>query len=73
MVTYSEVLLSILIILTATITGNMLRQLLQRSPHEPPLVFYWVPVIGSTIAYGIDPFKFFLKCKAEVGLSESDP
>ncbi len=58
MVTYSEVLLSILMILTATITSN---------------VFYWVPVIGSTIAYGIDPFKFFLKCKAEVGLSESDP
>lgn len=73
MAIYSEVLLSIIAILTATIIGNMLRQLLQRSPHEPPLVFHWIPIIGSTVAYGIDPFRFFLKCKAKVDLPDSDP
>ena len=73
MTTYAEILLSVVAIFIATITGNVLRQLLQRNPHEPPLVFHWVPIIGSTIAYGIDPFRFFLKCKAKVGLPEFDP
>lgn len=73
MAIYSEILLSILVILTATITGNVLQQILQRSLNEPPIVFHWFPVIGSTIAYGIDLFRFFHECKAKVGLSKFDP
>lgn len=70
MAIYSEILLAILVILTATITGNVLQQILQRSLNEPPIVFHWFPVIGSTIAYEIDPSRFFHECKAKVGLSK---
>lgn len=38
---------------------NVLKQLLIKNPNEPPLVFHWFPVLGSTITYGIDPYKFF--------------
>jgi hypothetical protein len=48
------------------IVVNVLQQLLFRNPTEPPMVFHWVPLIGSTIAYGIDPYKFFFKCRAKV-------
>jgi sterol 14-demethylase len=47
---------------------NVLLQLpIFRNPHEPPLVFHWVPLIGSTISYGIDPFKFFFACREKYG------
>lgn len=45
---------------------NVLRQLLFRNPHEPPLVFNWVPFFGNTIVYGIDPYKFFFTCRQKV-------
>ncbi|PYH28158.1 uncharacterized protein BO87DRAFT_273425, partial [Aspergillus neoniger CBS 115656] len=44
---------------------NVLRQLLFKNPHEPPVVFYWVPWIGSTINYGIGPYKFFFDRRAK--------
>ncbi|KAF9884107.1 Lanosterol 14-alpha-demethylase [Aspergillus nanangensis] len=46
---------------------NVLRQLLFKNPHEPPVVFHWVPWIGSTISYGINPYTFFDKCQAKYG------
>ncbi|KAJ5232400.1 Eburicol 14-alpha-demethylase [Penicillium chermesinum] len=46
---------------------NVLRQLLFKSPHEPPLVFHWFPFVGSTISYGIDPYNFFFKCREKYG------
>ncbi|KAF2422625.1 14 alpha-demethylase [Tothia fuscella] len=49
------------------ILGNILKQLLVKNPNEPPIVFHVVPFIGSTIEYGIDPVKFFDKCKAKYG------
>ena len=45
---------------------NVLRQLLVKNANEPPLVFHWVPFIGSTIEYGIDPYKFFFRCREKV-------
>lgn len=48
------------------IVGNVLHQLWFRKPHEPPVVFHWVPFIGSTVAYGIDPYKFFFQCREKV-------
>lgn len=45
---------------------NVLKQLLFRNPKEPPVVFHWVPIIGSTITYGIDPYKFFFECREKV-------
>ena len=45
---------------------NVLRQLLFKNSQEPPVVFHWVPFIGNTISYGIDPFIFFFKCREKV-------
>lgn len=46
---------------------NVLNQVLFKNPNEPPMVFHWLPIIGSTITYGIDPYKFFFECRAKVG------
>ena len=54
--------LMIIVILT-----TVLQQVLFKNSNEPPLVFHWLPVIGSTVTYGIDPFKFFLDCQKKVG------
>ena len=53
-------------ILVLTILANILQQILLRRSNEPPVVFHWLPVIGNTITYGIDPFKFFSNCQAKV-------
>lgn len=45
---------------------NVLQQLAFQTPSEPPVVFHWLPIIGSTVTYGIDPFKFFFDCQAKV-------
>ena len=65
---------SILSIVTASFFGvfvlaivvNVLQQLLVKNPNEPPIVFHWVPFIGSTITYGIDPYKFFFSAREKV-------
>ncbi|KAI9800627.1 MAG: Lanosterol 14-alpha-demethylase [Piccolia ochrophora] len=46
---------------------NVLKQLIFKNPHEPPLVFHWVPLVGSTISYGIDPYHFFFQCREKYG------
>ncbi|KAL4811561.1 cytochrome P450 [Aspergillus unguis] len=46
---------------------NVLRQILFKNPNEPPLVFHWFPFVGSTISYGIDPYKFFFSCREKYG------
>ncbi|KAL8949318.1 MAG: hypothetical protein Q9222_004557 [Ikaeria aurantiellina] len=57
--------------LVLAIVINVLRQLLFKNPKEPPLVFHWVPFIGSTISYGIDPYIFFFKCREKAnGISQ---
>lgn len=38
---------------------NVLNQILFHNPNEPPMVFHWFPLVGSTITYGMDPPKFF--------------
>ena len=45
---------------------NVLSQLLFKNPKEPPVVFHWFPVIGSTVTYGIEPYKFFANCQKKV-------
>lgn len=56
----------LLVLLSVSVIFNVLRQVLFKSPHEPPVVFYWFPFVGSTISYGMDPFKFFFDCRAKV-------
>lgn len=65
--TWQIVGLSLGTFITLSIIINVLSQLLRRNPNEPPLVFHWVPFIGSTITYGIDPYKFFFACRAKYG------
>lgn len=52
--------------LVLSIVLNVLNQLLFRNPSEPPVVFHLLPVLGSTIPYGIDPYKFFFRCREKV-------
>lgn len=47
---------------------NVLHQILFKNPNEPPVVFHWIPVLGSTITYGMDPYRFFFQCRAKVCL-----
>lgn len=74
--TYSSVSLSVSIpvtlffILVTAIVQNVLSQLLLGEisrPNEPPLVFHIFPFVGSTIRYGMDPYKFFFECRAKYG------
>ncbi|KAI9039337.1 cytochrome P450 [Aspergillus affinis] len=53
--------------ISLSVAVNFLRQLLFKSPHEPPVVFHWFPFIGSTVKYGIDPYKFFFSCREKYG------
>lgn len=46
-------------LLLLIVAANVAQQLLFKNPNEPPLVFHWFPVIGSTITYGMDPPAFF--------------
>ncbi len=52
---------------------NVLNQVLFRNPNEPPVVFHWFPLIGSTITYGMDPPRFFKENRAKVSLSRPYP
>ena len=53
-------------ILVFAIAANILQQTLLTTSDKPPVVFHWIPLIGSTVTYGIDPFKFFFECQAKV-------
>lgn len=54
-------------LVTGLILANIVQQLLFANPQEPPVVFHWIPFIGSTISYGIDPYKFFFACQEKYG------
>ena len=53
-------------IISLIVLANVLQQTLLKKPNEPPVVFHWLPVVGSTVTYGLDPFKFFFQCQAKV-------
>ncbi|KAF8639410.1 hypothetical protein AX17_001501 [Amanita inopinata Kibby_2008] len=38
-----------------------------RNPNEPPVVFHWLPIIGSAAAYGNQPLDFLFKCREKYG------
>jgi sterol 14-demethylase len=65
--TWKVVALALVAGFVLSVVANVLHQLLRRCPNEPPLVFHYVPFIGSTIPYGIDPYKFFFNCRAKYG------
>lgn len=53
-------------VVVLSIVLNVLRQVLFKNPAEPPMVFHLLPFLGSTITYGIDPYKFFFACREKV-------
>lgn len=65
--TFTLVSLSLAALLSLTIAVNVFLQLLPRKPSEPPVVFHLLPFFGSTITYGIDPYKFFFRCREQYG------
>lgn len=38
---------------------NVLRQILFKNPNRAPVVFHWIPWLGSTVIYGMQPYTFF--------------
>lgn len=60
------VLSGVVSFIVLSVVVNVLQQLIFKKPHEPPIVFHWFPIIGSTITYGIDPYKFFFRCREKV-------
>ena len=70
--TFSQVGVVLAVALSALVFINVLQQLLFKNPNEPPLVFHWFPLIGSTITYGINPPRFFKENRAKVQSPCSD-
>lgn len=66
-----KILAALVFVTVLAILTNVLQQILLRNPNEPPIVFHWLPLFGSTVTYGIDPFKFFFDCQAKVGVQPS--
>lgn len=70
---FSPGLSTVVAVFTASITviivSSVLRQILFKNPSKPPVVFHWIPFIGSTVTYGIDPYKFYFDCQAKVDAS----
>ncbi|KAK5663495.1 hypothetical protein OQA88_3925 [Cercophora sp. LCS_1] len=54
-------------VLFVSVFVNVLRQALPRNSNEPPMVFHWFPIIGSTITYGMDPPRFFDENRKKLG------
>jgi hypothetical protein len=57
---------AIFTVLAFSIVVNVLAQLLFKNPNVPPVVFHWVPFLGSTISYGMDPITFYRGCRDKV-------
>lgn len=56
--------------LVLAVVLNILSQLLFKNPNEPPVVFHWLPIIGSTVTYGMDPYRFFFENRAKVSCAD---
>lgn len=67
---YTLVTVGALSFIALSIVINVLRQLFFKKAHEPPVVFHWVPFIGSTISYGMEPYAFFNSARAKVSPSQ---
>lgn len=59
-----------LLAFVASIVLNLVYQFVfaKLNKNEPPLVFHWIPFLGNTISYGMDPYKFFFACREKVCL-----
>lgn len=46
---------------------NIIRQVCFYNKNEPPVVFHWVPFLGNTITYGMEPYVFFAAARKKHG------
>ncbi|KNG52896.1 hypothetical protein TW65_09276, partial [Stemphylium lycopersici] len=58
---------SSLALCVAYVAANIIHQLLFSNTKEPPVVFHWLPWVGSAITYGRDPYKFLFAARAKYG------
>ncbi|KAF3928993.1 hypothetical protein ABW19_dt0206638 [Dactylella cylindrospora] len=63
----ASILGSVLSGIAGLVVWNILKQLYFPDPSKPPVVFHWLPFIGSTVYYGVDPYKFFFECREKYG------
>ena len=49
-----------------SVSLNSAFQIQPKSRTKPPVVFHWLPFIGSAISYGNDPINFLLNCRDKV-------
>ncbi|EEP75746.1 cytochrome P450 51 [Uncinocarpus reesii 1704] len=64
----TQLLPAVLIVGVLTVfIGNLLLQFSSRGGAKPPVVFHWVPFVGSAISYGLDPYRFFASCREKYG------
>jgi sterol 14-demethylase len=58
--------IALLVALLSSVLWHIGRQLFFKAKHEPPEVFSWLPFIGHTISYGMDPPNFFAAQRKKV-------
>lgn len=71
--TASQVGTLIFAFVALSIVVNVAKQLLFKNPNEPPVVFHWIPIIGSTVTYGMDPPRFFVENRNKVSQLYPNP
>jgi sterol 14alpha-demethylase len=67
---WAQILIVPIAFVALSIARHIINQLVFSNKDEPPLVFSWLPLIGSTIEYGQDPYKFYFKYQKKVGAEE---
>lgn len=63
---YAQILIIPIILIALSIVRHIAQQTLFVNKDEPPLVFSWLPLIGSTVDYGMNPYKFYMKYQKKV-------
>ncbi|PWA03462.1 hypothetical protein BB558_000373 [Smittium angustum] len=54
-------------LLLTSIVWAQIEQLVNYDSSQPPMVWYWIPFIGSMIEFGIQPLTFMKKNRAKYG------
>lgn len=70
--TASQVGVMVAAFVALSVIVHVTKQILFKNPNEPPVVFSWFPIIGSTITYGMDPPRFFEENRAKVSQTTPD-
>ena len=63
---FAQILIIPIAFVVLSILRHIVSQLVFPNKDEPPLVFSWLPLIGSTLEYGANPYKFYFKYQKKV-------